>query len=252
MQTIQFFQAIPQAPAPTRADKSVLGTLPTRGFRHCEPLRAASGFGWYFYPPAELAFQWDGAGEVLWWFNDEPQGRLREAMTFPGFTDTWNAAAPAELRGCAYPMLIPSDVQANLIQIWTGWLVRTPPEWSALIRPVANFAAPFGYLAHEGMIETDTWFGPLFTNIVVTNTDTPIVLQPFLPLVQLQPIPRAALRLEHETHGFDAWSDEEWARYHATVVVPNRDAHRQRGAYAIRSRQRAAGQYDESLEGEIR
>ena len=43
---IQFHRIIPSARPPQRADKSAMGTLPTRAFRFCEPVVTASGFGY--------------------------------------------------------------------------------------------------------------------------------------------------------------------------------------------------------------
>src|SRR5215210_1880558 len=41
---VTFYRAVPGCRAPIRADASVLGTLPSRGFQYCEALRAASSF----------------------------------------------------------------------------------------------------------------------------------------------------------------------------------------------------------------
>src|SRR4029079_13496259 len=51
---ITFYTAIPGCRSPIRADPSVLGTLPARGFQYCEALRAASSFGWDLVSPLDL------------------------------------------------------------------------------------------------------------------------------------------------------------------------------------------------------
>jgi hypothetical protein len=240
---MRLYQAIPDTYAPTPADKSALGTLPTRGFRHCEPLRAASGFGWYCYPPADLAFQWDGAGELEWWIDGAAVGSLppAHARQYPDFAKTWNATAPVALEGQSYPMVIRGTHEYGMLQVWTGWCVRTPADWSSLIRPLVNVAPPVGFSVYEGIIETDSWFGPLFANLILTKTDTRIELPKHRPFFQLQMIPRAAYA-KHETDviAFGDWTAREWDDYFETVVKPNRDPERQRGAYAIHSRQRPA------------
>ena len=58
---VTFYTAIPGCRTPMRADPSVLGTLPARGFQYCEALRAASSFGWYVFPPIDFTLQWDGS-----------------------------------------------------------------------------------------------------------------------------------------------------------------------------------------------
>ena len=44
----------------------------------------------------------------------------------------------------------------------------------------------------EGIVETDRWFGPLFTNLRLTRTDRPVHLSSELPLLLVQPAPRVA------------------------------------------------------------
>ena len=51
------------------------------------------------------------------------------------------------------------------MQIWSGLIARTAPEWSLLVRSPVNLARSQGYEHYEGIIETDRWFGPLFTNV---------------------------------------------------------------------------------------
>lgn len=240
---MHLYQAISDTFTPTVADKSALGTLPTRGYRYCEPLRQASGWGWYCYPPADLAFEWDGGSELAWWLNGAACGALApgHARQYPHFPDTWNATAPAALHDQSYPMLIRGTHEYAMLQIWTGWLVRTAPEWSSLIRPLVNVAPPVGFFVYEGIIETDTWFGPLFANIILTKTDTRIEVPKHRPLFQLQALPRTAYaRRDAAIIKLGEWTAREWADYHATVVKPNHDPQRQRGAYAIHSRQRSA------------
>ena len=56
---ITFYQLIQGGFPPRLASQSANGTLPTDGFRYCEPLRAASSFGWYVYLPVDLWLLWD-------------------------------------------------------------------------------------------------------------------------------------------------------------------------------------------------
>ena len=65
---VTFYTAIPGSRAPMRADPSVLGTLPARGFQYCEALRVASSFGWYVFPPIDFTLQWDGS-QIIWTYR---------------------------------------------------------------------------------------------------------------------------------------------------------------------------------------
>lgn len=248
--TVTLYRALIGAPDPVPADPSALGTVPVRGYRYCEALRMATSCGHYLYPPAALAWEWDGGPRLEVWLDGERLGLLDpgEGIQDPAATAAWDARAPEELRGRLYPMAVRSPVQANFLQIFTGWVARTVPEWGVLLRPPANLPRPAGYDAYEGFIETDRWFGPLFINLALTTTNTRITLRPDWPLCQLQALPRAAYRT---TLAVGTWTEADWHAYRETVVDHSRE---RLGTYAIRTRQRPfteQGQYDESCESEL-
>ena len=114
------------------------------------------------------------------------------------------------------------------------------PRANLLLRPVANLPSPGGYVAYEGIIETDHWFGPLFTNLRLTRTDTAIKLSSQFPLVQAQPLPRALTSnatLSRMTTT-DAMAASDWQDYHRSIVAPHEQPDRPFGAYATASRKR--------------
>src|SRR5207244_11955854 len=69
--------------------------------------------------------------------------------------------------------LLAAFKEPGVVQIWSGLIARTAPEWSLLVRQPANLARSQGYENYEGIIETDRWFGPLFTNVRLTRTNIP-------------------------------------------------------------------------------
>ena len=44
---VTFYRLIPEAALPQRADRSALGSLPTRAYRYCDAVTSAAGFGWH-------------------------------------------------------------------------------------------------------------------------------------------------------------------------------------------------------------
>jgi hypothetical protein len=237
---ITFVQAIPGTVAPHPADASALGTLPIRGFRYCEPLRTASRFGYYCYLPLTLGIEYDGEGAMRVWLGEESLGSLEpgEGIQHPAYTRAWEQAAPTTLQRGLYPLVARSAYEPAMLQLWTGWLVRTEPEWGTLVRAPVNLHRPVGYMLYEGYIETDRWHGPLFANIAITKTDQKVTLRADWPVCQVQPLPRAAFHLDATHIAWGAWDDGEWARYAEHVVHRARDESRPRGDYAIRTRQR--------------
>jgi len=62
---LTFYRFIEEARLPQRADRSAGGSIPTRGFRYCEPVTTASAFGWYVFPPMSFSLMWDGGTDIV-------------------------------------------------------------------------------------------------------------------------------------------------------------------------------------------
>jgi hypothetical protein len=124
-----------------------------------------------------------------------------------------------------------------------------------LIRAPANVPAPGGYTMYEGIIDSDRWFGPLFTNLRFTRTHAPVRLRSDFPLAQVQPLPRLAyadstLGSTTTTAEITSMTAADWADYKAAIVDPNQDPDRNFGRYAVATRKRSrAGCPMESVAG---
>jgi Family of unknown function (DUF6065) len=241
----RFYRLIEAAPPPRRADRSAAGTLPTRAYRYCEAVTGATGFGWWVYPPIDLELLWDGL-DVFWRCAGlDAWMALAPAAQFPHQSARFDAAAPPGLAGCSPPFLT-ALAEPGAVQLWTGLMARSAPGWSLLVRAPANLPPASGYMLWEGMLESDRWFGPLFTNLRLTRTDRPVALAADLPLLLVQPVPRvayaeatlAASTLVPDMGGLTA---ADWDDYRRTIVAPLADADRAPGAYAAAARKRARG-----------
>lgn len=242
---VHFYRLIDEARLPQRADRSAAGTLPTRAFRYCEAVTSAAAFGWWVFPPTDLQLLWDGYD--IFWQRTGSQDWLPlvPSAQFPDFSARFDLSAPPSLLGCSPPFLTALPEPGNL-QIWTGLMARTAVDWSLLIRAPANLPAPGGYSMYEGIVETDRWFGPLFTNLRLARTHSPIRLRADYPLAQLQPLPRIAY--DDETLGnADVTADmaglaaHDWDDYEVTIAMPNENTDRPFGRYAVASRKRHKG-----------
>lgn len=238
---VTFYTAIPGCRAPVRADPSALGTLPARGFQYCDALRSASSFGWYAFPPIDFTLQWDGS-DVIWTYHGAKAWYPLTSAQFPGYSEVFDRLAPRHLRGFAPPFLtaVPGP---GIIQVWTGLFVGSADDWSILIRPPANLPRSLAFDLYEGIVETDRWFGPLFTNIRLVKTDVPIHFSTETPLVQVQPLHRS-IYADEVSNNFglvadaSGFSPETWSRYEQTIVKPNLDPQRPVAAYATSVRRR--------------
>jgi Family of unknown function (DUF6065) len=236
-----FYRLIEDARLPQRADRSAAGTLPTRASRYCDAVTSASGYGWWVFPPMNFSLYWDGH-DVYWTYEGQQSWLPLSAAQFPHFRRCFDEAAPNAIKGYAPPFLTALP-EPGVVQVWTGLIARTAPEWSLLVRPVANMPRTGGYELYEGIVETDRWFGPLFINLRLTKTDTPIRVAADLPFIQVQPLPRIAyadetLSAVSLSPEMAALTDDDWNDYFETVVRPNIDPDRPLGEYAVRVRKR--------------
>ena len=235
-----FYRAIPECRAPIRADTSGLGTLPSRGFQYCEALRSATSFGWYVFPPIDFTLQWDGS-QVIWTYRGAKAWFPLTSAQFPGYAKVFDRAAPARLRGFAPPFLT-ALVEPGVVQLWTGLMVQTAENWSVLVRGPANLPRNLAFDTYEGIIETDRWFGPLFTNLRLIKTDVPVHFSTETPLLQVQPLHRSTYA-EEVSNSFRLvgapaeFAHDAWSRYEESIVRPNLEPARA-GAYAATVRRR--------------
>jgi hypothetical protein len=239
--SVTFFRLVPGCRLPQRADRAAAGAMPTRAYRYCEPMTSASAFGWYVFPPIRFRLMWDGGADVIWSYDDDGDWFSLKVAQLPDFAEHFDRAAPPEFKGFSPPFLAALK-EPGVVQIWSGLIARTSPGWSLLVRSPANLTRSQAYDHYEGIIETDRWFGPLFTNVRLTRTHAPVEFDPEYPLLQVQPIPRNAYGDALDT--FDVVEDlggftpRDWECFRSTVVAPNTDPHRQRGQYAVTTRRR--------------
>jgi hypothetical protein len=242
---VTFYRIVEPARLPQRADRSAAGTLPTRATRYCDAVTSAAGYGWYLFPPMDFSLLWDGH-DIFWTCGSVAEWLPLTAAQFPGLCRRFDDVAPEAIKGCSPPFLTALP-EPGAVQIWSGLIARSAPDWSLLVRPPANLPHGGGYAQYEGIIETDRWFGPLFTNLRLTRTHQPVRFQADFPLAQVQPLPRAAyaeetLNAMAVVGGPDGLSDADWNGYYETVVRPNLQADRQIGEYAIAARRRRKGE----------
>ncbi|WP_332775452.1 DUF6065 family protein [Polaromonas sp.] len=244
---VTFHKISPGAISPMHADKSALGSMPAAAHQFCEALRAASSFGWYIFPPCDIRLRWDGAQAF---FDAGDEWLPLTSVVDPELSSYWDEHCPEDMKGGAPPYLSTLFVP-GVVQIWSGLLVSTAPDWSVLVRPLANLVQSRAYSCYEGIVEAD-WFKPmpLFINIRLSATDTVIEIPRGRPLFQLQPVHRASYTtamssfVEHEglqprEGNSGGMSPDDWAGLGSTIrsVSPSRP--HDVGRYGAEVRKRA-------------
>lgn len=239
--TVTFHRIYPTAIPPMRADKAALGTMPTMAFRHCEPMRTASSFGWYIFPPEDIFLKWNGA-DVSWLDPASGEwGPLRQAW-LPGFMAHWNEHAPPDMKDLAPPYLSQLPMP-GFVQVWSGLLCATRPDWSLLVRPLANIRASHHYTCFEGLLESDRFQPfPLFMNLQLLGTGEPIHIPKTTPLFQVQPLHRGtygdAAHACADVDGLAAMAPAQWSGYRKTIRVDEPGEPPEAGQYANATRKR--------------
>ena len=246
---VEYYKMLPDGRAPKRADRTAAGYLPSRAMRYCDALTTATGFGHWLFPPADLRLLWDGQG-VSWAHGEsEDFAPLSETATgavqYPGFEAQFDDAAPENLVGYSIPYLT-AGLEPGSVQMWTGLLARTKPGWSLSVRQPVNLPPPNGMTFWEGIIETDQWFGPVFTVLKISKTDVPVRLRANVPFLQAQPIPQAAYQdatLNNcPVRTIEDMSPRDWEQLRRVVSPDPQDSARQ-GAYAVKVRKRRTCPY---------
>jgi hypothetical protein len=248
--TVEFVRLIPEGIPPKRAERSAAGYLPGRAMRFCDAMTSATGYGYWIFPPMDIRLMWDGE-QVFWSYGPDQSwlplsGTDSRAVQFPNYAEQFDATAPETLQGCSPPFLT-ALLEPGGVQMWTGLLVQTRPGWSVSVRSPVNLPAIPGLATWEGIIETDLWFGPLFTIFRITRTDMPVHIRAGIPILQVQPVPQLAYR-EETLRSFAVseptdMASADWDRL-AEVLLPNPHPTIRQGEYAVTVRKRRLCPYD--------
>lgn len=236
---VRFTALMPNLPPPSRADSSLAGTVPLRAYRFCEPFVQANGFGWFVYSPIDFRVVWDGS-EFLWRPRELTSWHPLVRAQVPGYAQWVKDNAPPQYQNLEVPFLS-AFPERGVLQIWSGFAVKTPDQWSLLIRGPANVCRTQAYFHLEGIVEHDWWPGPLLGNLQFLKAGQEARFGRQSPLFLVQPIPRQAYSSSFLDH-FDvrvdttAVTSDHWEEVHRAVFFDADE--KPLGAYARVARKR--------------
>lgn len=250
--TAEFFSIYEGAPLPTPASVDLMGALPIRAAQFCVPIKAASGLGFYLYPPVDFAVRWDGQRTDVTWLD--ARGQATEWLPLDGGVDVFlpdsakvPAAVPADraaevdsvMDAEGTPFINADPRAAHQMEITTGLITRTPPGWGTLVRGLANWNPNRDHQVLDGFVETD-WYRSFLPVIVrATTPGAEVRFFRHMPMAQLFVLPLSALRPEAggesgTSAGIGAWPEDVWREF-VQARAP-RHSHETRGTYASASR----------------
>lgn len=239
---VKFYRLHSDAPPPLRGDKAALGTIPTAAFQYCEPVRTASSYGWYIFPPVDILLKWNGAD--VHYIDDGEWRRLTSIHLTDDFVDHWDTHAPDELKGY-WPPFMTAISGPGIVQIWSGLLISTATDWSTIIGPIPNLVQTRQFSCFEGIVETDVFKPcPLFINLRLQATDQDIHIPRDKPLFFVRPVRRECYSEASLTSAFvdgaNKMEPADWLGYSGTVrkIDTSLDEYKP-GRYAAAQRKRS-------------
>ncbi|MFD8863288.1 hypothetical protein ACFV1F_02580 [Streptomyces sp. NPDC059590] len=126
MTLFSFRSCFDGAVPPTVADPAALGTVAFRAVSFCEPFRAASGYGWYLYPPLDCFVKWDGTS-FRWLAEGCPDWLPLTEVAAQTMLRVRDGEAPDDDPVLGLPVFSVAP-EPGLLQVWTGLVAHTPPE----------------------------------------------------------------------------------------------------------------------------
>ncbi|MEL6643205.1 MAG: DUF6065 family protein [Pseudomonadota bacterium] len=135
--------------------------------------------------------------------------------------EAFEASCPENLKGHCPPLV--GAAEGGMLQIVTGLVVTTAPDWGVLLRRPPNIPQKNHLEYFEGFVETGSWFGPLFINVKPVKTDVEVRFDAEWPLGFVQPIPTAATKPDvfkdaSFVEALQDFTQSEWDAFGDTVL----------------------------------
>ncbi|MEV4114746.1 DUF6065 family protein [Nonomuraea sp. NPDC049695] len=226
---VEFFNLYPDVRPPMLASPDLRGSMEAKAARVCSPMTTASGFGWYVYPPADFAVRWDGyTSEWSLLENNEPVGWRSLAGahdgTLPASQEILqkipkDRSADMDIfdKYHGLPFIEADPRNPHMLEIVTGIIARTPPDWWLQVRAVPNWPQPGDHQILEGIIETDWYRSYLPTMVRLTQQNRVVRFYRHLPIMSLQPVSRRAVeagrRPPGDYRGIEHIPDDVWREF---------------------------------------
>jgi hypothetical protein len=181
-----FYRLAVSAPSIRPADPTLSGSLPLRAVQHCDPVTAASGYGWHVMAPTDFGLLFEGRNFLMTFDQGATWHPLTECQ-IPSLQTEHERCQRHEM-GQILPPFAAALPERGIVQIWSGYFATTRKGWALSIGGVANRFNSDAYDCMEGIVETDWWTGPLFTNLVFRQTNRPVLFSRGDPLFQVRPV----------------------------------------------------------------
>ena len=120
---------------------------------------------------------------MIWTWEGSGARYPLHVAQFPGFRETFDEVAPEEVREFSPPFLGAMQEAGICCKSGAGSSRARHPAGACCWACSPTCHAASEHELYEGIVETDRWFGPLFTNLRLTKTNVPIEFRADLPAV---------------------------------------------------------------------
>ena len=191
---LTIYKTHPKACRIEKAEKTLKDTADKNGIKWCMPYKIANQMGFWIYPPIDFEITWHGGRDFTYKnyeeYDDTDYSIIHSMLRAPELTksEKWchiNIGRSKFTYGL---------VEEGVVQVYTGSIFRTPPNWCLQIRSPINFPERQPYYVMEGIIESDWMQYDIWINLVFTQKFKPLRFSPEnkTPIAQLVPIHRQA------------------------------------------------------------
>jgi Family of unknown function (DUF6065) len=188
--TLRVWRLHPSGCRIEQAERTLHGTANRGGVRFCGPFTNANRAGWWLFPPVDIDITWLGGTDFEHELLSPYDSVDRDLVRFLAdeedleHVDRWSGAE-------GRTKFTWGLVEAGVVQIWTGCIFETPPDWALLIRSPVNFP-PRACHVMEAVLETDWLHYDIWLNLVFDRAGETVSLrrEGWPPIAQLVPVPR--------------------------------------------------------------
>lgn len=218
MKNLKIWKVHPKASKIEAAEKTCKGTANAGGVKWCGPYSSVNRIGFWVYAPVELDFICENGEYKVKMLEDYSNEDFNIVKSLEKSTDN------LDLEKWIYPSVGRTKftwgaVEKNVVQIWTGLIFKTPPEWGLQIRSPINFPKT-NYHVMEGILETEWLQYDIWINLVCELNQV-ISIRKDMPLAHLVPVHRSSFDedWEFETRPINRDNEEDnavfeyWAEY---------------------------------------
>jgi hypothetical protein len=190
---VKAWQLHPKACRIEKAEKTCMGLANKGGIQWCGPYTNANKAGFWLYSPIDMEFTFDGESFQMHSMEDYGPEDYQNVKSLVRDSDQANVEKWC-FPGVGRTKTTVGLVEKNVIQIWTGLILETPPGWCLHIRSPINFPRRDIEIM-EAVLETDWMQYDIWMNVVCTEGKKTKITKDF-PIAQIIPTRRESFKAD--------------------------------------------------------